>query len=233
MTNPESSTTIPVVTAARPSTGWTELLVAAAAYLVLGTVGGFALSTVPGALTDVVLVLLATAIATFGAVAIALAPRVRSFAPLRLRSPGTRWLLGGVAAGVGVFLVNQLVIIGWVLLTGDTSNPQQTLSAGAAAGGWSLVGVIALGGLVIPLAEELLFRGIGYTALRRYGVLVAVLASSAVFGLAHGLSIVLVAAFVVGVVNAWMFERSGSVWPGVLAHATNNTTLFVLAAVFA
>ena len=39
---------------------------------------------------------------------------------------------------------------------------------------------------------------------------------------------VLVVAFLFGVVNAVLVERSGSIWPTVLAHATNNTIAFVL-----
>jgi uncharacterized protein len=220
----------PAPAAARPGVGWTELLVAAVAYLILSVAIGVPLFLIAGGAPDITLVLAGTAVATFGAVAIALAPRVRSLTPLRLRNPGTRWLLVGLAAGVGALLVNRLVVLGWMLLTGDTGNPQQDLTDGAAAGGWSLVGVLILGGLVIPLAEEMLYRGIGYTALRRYGIVVGVLGSAAIFGLAHGVSVVLVAAFVIGVVNAWLFERSGSIWPSAIAHATNNTALFVLAA---
>ena len=38
-----------------------------------------------------------------------------------------------------------------------------------------------------------------------------------------------VVAFLFGVVNAVLMERSGSIWPAVIAHATNNTIAFVLA----
>jgi len=49
------------------------------------------------------------------------------------------------------------------------------------------------------------------------------------FGIAHGVSVVLVVAFLLGVVNAVLVERSGSIWPAVLAHATNNMIALVLA----
>jgi CAAX protease family protein len=41
---------------------------------------------------------------------------------------------------------------------------------------------------------------------------------------------VLVTAVVVGVVNAVLVERSGSIWPAVIAHGTYNGILFSLAA---
>ena len=40
----------------------------------------------------------------------------------------------------------------------------------------------------------------------------------------------MVVAFLLGVVNAVLVERSGSIWPAVVTHATMNTTAFALAA---
>ena len=114
------------------------------------------------------------------------------------------------------------VALVWTHLTGDTTNPQQALVDGAMGGGWTLVGLVVFGGLAVPFAEELFFRGVVYSALRRYGPVLATLASAALFGIAHGVSVVLVVAFLLGVVNAVLVERSGSIWPAVLAHATNN-----------
>ncbi len=66
-------------------------------------------------------------------------------------------------------LVTFGIALGWTQLTGDSTNPQQFLVDGAVAGGWMFVGLVAFGGLVVPFAEELLFRGVVYSALRRYG----------------------------------------------------------------
>ena len=85
--------------------------------------------------------------------------------------------------------------------------------------------------MLTPLAEELLFRGILYTWLRRWGVAVAVGVSAVVFGLAHGVSFVLPAAILLGVLTALIYEKSGSVWPAVIAHVANNTIVFVVARV--
>ena len=57
------------------------------------------------------------------------------------------------------------------------------------------------------------------------------LGSALVFALAHGVSIVLPAAFVLGVINAMLLRRSGSVWPGVVAHGVNNALVFGLTAI--
>ena len=125
-------------------------------------------------------------------------------------------------------VVTFAVALVWTHLTGDPTNPQQALVDGAVGGGWTLVGLVVFGGLVVPFAEELFFRVV-YSALRRYGPVLATLASAALFGIAHGVSVVLVVAFLLGVVNAVLVERSGSIWPAMFAHATNNTIALVLA----
>ena len=226
----EAGTTPPV--RPRPQVGWTELAVAVLGYVALSVAVGVALAAT-GRPPDVALAVAAVGVATLGAVGLALVVRVRSLAALRLHDPGRRWLLIGVAAGVAMRLVAFGIALGWARLTGDWTNPQQFLADGAVAGGWTLVGLVAFGGLIVPFAEELFFRGVVYSALRRYGPVLATLASAALSGIAHGISLVLVVAFLLGVINAVLVERSGSIWPAVLAHATNNTIAFVLASLLA
>jgi membrane protease YdiL (CAAX protease family) len=57
---------------------------------------------------------------------------------------------------------------------------------------------------------------------------VATAVSAVVFGLFHGVNVVLPAAIVLGILNAALYERSGSIWPAVVAHAVNNTLIFVV-----
>lgn len=212
---------------ARPGLGWTEVAVATVSYLLLSVVGVvLLLLTVGGAVPPTVPLLAITGGATLGAVAVAVAVRVRSAAAIGLRRTSWRWLLVGVGVGVGAWLLNRVVILGYVLVTGDVSDPQAELTAAAAGSGIELVGVLLAGAVLVPFAEELLFRGIGYGALRRYGAVVATIASSVVFGLAHGINVVLFGAIVIGVLNAVLYERSRSIWPAVIAHAVNNAIIF-------
>ncbi len=71
--------------------------------------------------------------------------------------------------------------------------------------------MVVFGGLAVPFAEELFFRGVVYTALRRYGSVLATLGSAALFGIAHGVSVLLVVAFLFGVVTSHSSWRS--CWP--------------------
>ena len=68
-------------------------------------------------------------------------------------------------------------------------------------------------------------------ALARYGPWVAVLGSSTIFALAHGINYILPVAFVVGVVAALLLRRTGSIWPGVTVHAVNNAYSLIVPAI--
>lgn len=84
--------------------------------------------------------------------------------------------------------------------------------------------VISLG----PVVEELLFRGVLLSALlQRLHVVPSVLITSALFALAHlaGLHFHWYAVpqlFLLALLLAWLRLRSGSIWPSVVAHGSNN-----------
>jgi uncharacterized protein len=84
-----------------------------------------------------------------------------------------------------------------------------------------------------PVLEELLFRGVLYGTLRlRLGPMPATLASATLFALAHGYGVVGFASVLAsGILWAMAYERTRSLWPGMLAHAASNVqaTAIVLA----
>lgn len=78
--------------------------------------------------------------------------------------------------------------------------------------------------LLAPFFEELIFRGILFTTLRtKFSFPLSMVASGLIFALAHGYGVI---AFLTvlwsGLLWAWAYERTGSVIPGMLAHAVNN-----------
>ena len=78
--------------------------------------------------------------------------------------------------------------------------------------------------ILAPLFEELVFRGLLFAILRRkFRFLPAALMSALIFGLAHGYGVVgLISVCWSGVLWAWIYEKTGSLGPGILAHAINN-----------
>lgn len=75
-----------------------------------------------------------------------------------------------------------------------------------------------------PVFEELAFRGLLYAILRRrFGVGTAAVISAGIFAAAHGYGwIGFASVFWSGVLWAWIYEKTGSLLPGMLAHAANN-----------
>jgi membrane protease YdiL (CAAX protease family) len=92
--------------------------------------------------------------------------------------------------------------------------------------------------ILAPIGEEVLFRGYLFGSLRRLagdsraGIVIAYSVSALVFALAHSLAAsegviaLLVPSFLIGLVFAWGFDRSGSLLPGIVAHALNNSIAF-------
>jgi len=210
----------------RPGLGWTELAIAAVSYvgLQLVLVGGAAVLS--GGTPASGWLVAGSAASALGAVGLALSARVRSLTAVGLRRVPGRTLVTAVGLGIVVWVVSRLLIVAYIAVTGDTADPQEALTL--FRGPVSVVVVVALGGLVVPFGEELLFRGVGYGALRRYGRVVAAVATALVFALAHGLNVVFSAALVLGLLNAALYERTRSIWPCVAAHATFNLISFGL-----
>ena len=78
--------------------------------------------------------------------------------------------------------------------------------------------------MIAPVTEEILFRGFIYTALRvKIGVPSAALVTSFGFAAIHLYSWNgFVSVLLFGLVETYLFERSGSLWPGIIFHALNN-----------
>ncbi|MCB0876083.1 MAG: CPBP family intramembrane metalloprotease, partial [Solirubrobacterales bacterium] len=86
--------------------------------------------------------------------------------------------------------------------------------------------------IAAPVSEEVFFRGFMYGGLRNsMSILPAAAISALVWGSLHlgagniGVAIQLA---VFGLILAWLYERSGTLWAPILAHAINNTIAFVL-----
>ncbi|HEV7951904.1 MAG TPA: CPBP family intramembrane glutamic endopeptidase [Candidatus Saccharimonadales bacterium] len=81
--------------------------------------------------------------------------------------------------------------------------------------------------LIAPIVEEVLFRGILLQAFaRKYGWLKGSLFSSGIFSLLHGPMAPLMMIFSLYISR--MYYKTGSVLPGIILHAINNTVVSLL-----
>jgi membrane protease YdiL (CAAX protease family) len=74
----------------------------------------------------------------------------------------------------------------------------------------------------VPIVEELMCRGIGFTLLERWGTPVAVAGSAVAFALAHGAVLDLPWVLVTGLGLGILRARTGSVYPCIALHVTIN-----------
>ncbi|MFL5952995.1 MAG: CPBP family intramembrane glutamic endopeptidase [Gaiellaceae bacterium] len=82
---------------------------------------------------------------------------------------------------------------------------------------------------LVPVTEELTFRGLGYSLLRPYGKWLAILGVGLLFGLSHGLLVSLPVLVFFGCALAWVREQTDSVVPGMIVHGAFNLIALVLA----
>jgi hypothetical protein len=86
-----------------------------------------------------------------------------------------------------------------------------------------------IGGLVAPIAEEVFFRGILYGFLRRWGVLLALILTTAIFVLAHPVFPgIPVTQMVGGIIFALAYEIEGNLMAPITIHVLGNMAIFTL-----
>lgn len=169
-------------------------------------------------------------LAPLGGFLAAVTYRIRDARPFGVRGVSWRWIGVAVLAGLGVIALNLLVTVLLVTYGGVNGNVQSDYQSAATSGPLAFVGAIALGAVLTPLGEELLFRGVLANFLARWGGWAAVLGSALIFAIAHGINHVMPIAFIVGVVSALLLRRTGSIWPCVVVHACNNANSVILPA---
>ena len=92
---------------------------------------------------------------------------------------------------------------------------------------WLKIAFILAGAVAAPIGEEVFFRGFVYNALKkRINVPVAIVLSGLLFALAHFNPLALIPIWLMGVLLAFIYERTRSLWVTILMHAINNGFAF-------
>lgn len=216
-----------------PGVGLAEILIAVGVFVLLAVGGVFGLSflelgTVSLLAISQVVVYVAALAAIFAAVGI----RRLGVASLGFVSTTWKWILIGVGIAFASRMLAFIIVPIYILITGDSSNPQEGLFEDLIAGSTVQIILFALAiGVLAPFAEEMFFRGMVFGWLRKWGFWLSAIISAGLFGAAHGINFVFPASFALGLLNAYAYEKSGSLWPAIVAHmAFNGTSLVALLA---
>lgn len=88
---------------------------------------------------------------------------------------------------------------------------------------------ILIYGLISPIVEETLFRGILYNRMKRlFSVRIAMLASSLIFGLFHMNLVQGLYGFIMGLIIVWVYEKSGNFITAVIIHTAANVAVYAV-----
>jgi membrane protease YdiL (CAAX protease family) len=143
----------------------------------------------------------------------------------------------GIGAGLGGLVIIDVV---GTLLTqvGLRPNQLEEFEFVLHEGPLAFVVLLIAAAIVAPFFEELFFRGFLFGVYRRRQPLwLAYLVSSVLFTILHlepnrmnlsqmaGLS---VGIFMLALLLAWLYQHTGSLYPGMIAHAINNATGLIL-----
>lgn len=144
---------------------------------------------------------------------------------LGLRLPGWRWLAAGIPLGfAGLVLQDAGGLVSRAVFAG-TNTTNQCVALRSEFNGSLTLTLLAVA-VVAPLAEEVIFRGFAFRWLwGRLPLWGAVGVDAILFSAAHvGWSepVLFLPIFASGCLLAYLYAKAGSIWPGVLVHATIN-----------
>lgn len=149
------------------------------------------------------------------------------FKELPFRRFDARWVSKGYLLAIASLVTINLVETFVRGKPGQSENPVLSVFDGAPL--WQYVGLGLLVVVLGPFFEELVFRGWVYAGLTgKIGERKAMLISAALFAVIHGDAPALIPLFVLGMIFAWVYRKSGSLWASVLLHAMWNATTFSL-----
>lgn len=163
-----------------------------------------------------------------------------SLRDIGLARPGIARILLGI--GLGVLLIGLsslaehglMAVLKHTLPAGSLHNLEKfsdAMDAGSLfphmPSVWLKIAFILAGAVAAPIGEEVFFRGFVYNALkRRINVPVAIVLSGLVFALAHFNPLALIPIWLMGILLAFTYERTRSLWVTILMHAINNGFAF-------
>lgn len=137
--------------------------------------------------------------------------------------PAKRYILA-VVAGISVALFWNLLFSYLGITSSSASYAEVAKRQFSLPILWGLI----LYGIVTPIAEECVFRGIVYNSLRRnFGLIVSIIMSALLFGIYHENLVQGAYGCIMGIVLAWIYERYGGLIYPIIFHGIANSMVYL------
>lgn len=144
---------------------------------------------------------------------------------LRLCRPGpSTWTRAGLGPTLGLLAMLTMLYVLWIALDGQRPPPDLSLYPTTAY----RISVVVIGALVSGLVEEVAFRGYMQSRLERYGAGTAIIVTSLVFTLFHGVhggaALLLLGPglFIASALYGMLAYHTGSIVPGIVVHSLGD-----------
>ena len=133
------------------------------------------------------------------------------------------WMILVISVATAIGLNNLLLLIDLAKYSEAYQKAAEILYAP------SFVEQILITGMVVPVMEELIFRGLAFKLLRRWIPFTwAMIASAVSFGVYHGNLVQFVYATLCGLLLAYLYEVYGSILAPIMAHMVMNLTAVIM-----
>ena len=128
-----------------------------------------------------------------------------------------------VAGAVFSLILNYLfALTGWMESSASYSQVAKEQFS------YALIPALFFYGVISPLIEEEVFRGIVYNSLRRkIGIFPAILGSALLFGAIHGNMVQMLYGTIMGIVMASLYEKYGKLLAPILFHSAANMAIYI------
>lgn len=151
---------------------------------------------------------------------------------INLNSTKKANLLISVGLGIALLFINIFVIT-LIESTGyfDNAFGEFAEIAESLMGGSILLNILVVG-IVVPIAEEVLFRGLVFKTLRKgFTLKWAIIIQGILFGVFHMNLVQGFYAAFLGIVFGYVVYKTKSLWTGIVLHITNNTVSTLLSSI--
>lgn len=136
-----------------------------------------------------------------------------------------------ILAASGLMLALTILvflILGQLAPNIDLEQEQQIVFTAASGRLEIIMAFIALV-IIAPIVEEAIFRGLMLPVfVRRFGLIVGSILVSVAFGAVHWQLNVSIVTFIMGLLLAWIYYKTRSLWPAIMFHSLKNLVAFIL-----
>lgn len=147
------------------------------------------------------------------------------FKNIKIRGIGLLGLLGVSVSLMLCGILNMIPIDKWFPDYGKVIDAALNSSP-------NILVILLITGILIPIFEEILFRGIIYGELKsKIPVTAAIIIQAAIFGIYHMNLLQGMYAFAFGIIFALVYEWFGTIWASVTVHIFINSTSTILSGI--